>query len=95
MNDKTPTDYCMVSKYQIGDRMVSLKAKALYVALCCWSPDIDCSIKNLAEELGIGKESVSQLLKELEELGYVERNKVQGPNGTVTEYLIFPKSSFD
>ncbi len=88
MDDKASSDYCLISKTLIEDRLVSLKAKGMYAVLCCWPKGYDCSIRNLTDELGIGKESASRLLKELTDLGYIEKNGV-------TEYRIFPKSSYD
>ncbi len=93
MDDKTSIDYCLVSKTLIEDRLVSPKAKALYAILCNWPQGYDCSLKNLSDEMRIGKESVSDLLQELEELGYVERNRIRGPDGKygTTKYRVFTK----
>ena len=96
MNDESSADYCLVSKTLIEDRLVSAKAKAMYAVLC-WCPQgFDCSIKNLAEILGVGNETATQLLNELEEIGYIERNRKRNSNGTygVTEYRVFPRSTF-
>jgi len=95
VDDKILIDYCLVSKTLIEDRLVSPKAKALYAILCNWPHGYDCSLKNLSDEMRSGKESVSDLLKELEELGYVERNRIRGPDGRydITKYSVFTKPS--
>ena len=96
MNDESSADYCLVSKNLIEDRLVSAKAKAMYAVLCWCPQEFDCSISNLAEVLGVGKETAAHLLKELEEIGYIERNRKKSPNGetTITEYDVFPRSTF-
>ncbi len=95
MCDSYSSDYCLVSKALIEDRLISAKAKAVYAALCCWPQGYECSINNLSDTLGVGKESVSHLLKELEDYGYIERDRIRGPDGRydTTQYRVFPKSN--
>lgn len=94
MHEEIRTDYCLVSRDLIENRLVSVKAKGVYAVLCCWRQDFNCSAENLADELGIGKESASRLIKELEEFGYVERERIRGPDGrSRTAYKVFPKST--
>ena len=83
----TSADYCMVSRSLIEDRLVSPKAKAMYAVLCC-SPDLDRSYDTLAEILGISKASALKLIKELEEIGYIERIKTQAND---TSYKVNPR----
>ena len=63
MEDNLSPDYCLISKTLIEDRFVSAKAKTVYATLCCWPQGYNCSISNLSDALGVGKESVSSLLK--------------------------------
>ena len=95
MCDSYSSDYCLVSKALIEDRLISAKAKAVYAALCCCPQGYECSINNLSDTLGVGKESVSHLLKELEDYGYIERDRIRGPDGRydTTQYRVFPKSN--
>lgn len=95
MEDNLSPDYCLISKTLIEDRFVSAKAKTVYATLCCWPQGYNCSISNLSDALGVGKESVSSLLKELEDKGYIERNRIRGPDGRydITQYHIFPRST--
>ncbi len=91
MDNKSMFDYCLVSKTLIEDRLVSPKAKALYAILCNWPQGYECSIGNLSDEMRLGKKSISNLLKELEKLGYIEQNKIRGSDGRyeVTNYRVF------
>lgn len=93
IDDKILIDYCLVSKTLIEDRLVSPKAKALYAILCNWPQGYDCSLNNLSDEMRTGKDSVSNLLKELEDYGYIERNRIRGPDGKYdsTKYQVFTK----
>ncbi len=93
VNDSS-ADYCLVSRALIEDRLVSVKAKAMYAVLC-WCPQgFDCSTKNLSEILGVRREIASRLLTELEDIGYIERMQTSGSDGKnkITEYRIYPRS---
>ncbi len=90
MHDVTLTDYCQISKTLIEDRLVSPKAKAMYAVLCSCPQGFDCSIKNLSEVLGVGPDLGSRLIKELEEIGYIERRT----ENKSTKYHIHPSPRF-
>ena len=88
----TSADYCLVSRSLIEDRLVSAKAKAMYAVLCC-SPELDHSYDNLADILRISKASASKLIRELEDIGYIEHIKIQSQDAKhdITSYKINPR----
>ena len=90
MHDVTLTDYCLISKTLIEDRLVTPKAKAMYAVLCWCPPGFNCSFKNLSEVLGVRPEVASQLIKELEDNGYIERRE----NSKPIRYHVHPSPRF-
>ena len=96
MDNEPSADYCLVSKTLLEDRLLSVKAKAMYAVLCCCSPEFDCSNDKLSEILGVSIASASKLIKELEEFGYIKRELIRNPNGihAITIYHVSPTPSF-
>lgn len=88
MEDEMSADYCLVSKTLIEDRLITPKAKAMYVVLCSRAEGFNCTNKNLADVLDINTETASKLLKELEDYGYVTKESGR-------KYLVHPRSIYE
>ncbi len=96
MSDDPDIEYCLVSKELIEDRMVSAKAKAMYALLCSFPQGTNYSLSILAEKLNMRRETAARLIKELEELGYIESSRARGTGGRTVyvDYQIHPRSTF-
>ena len=83
-------DYTVMSNYHLRDRSLSLKAKGLLSLMLSLPEDWDYTMKGLARICKDGIDSISGGIRELEEHGYVIRQRVRNPNGQLgaIEYTI-------
>lgn len=88
---KKNQNYTVMSNYHLKDKNISLKAKGLLSVILALPEDWNYSIRGLSAILMEGVTAVSNILKELETAGYIERNLVRGENGKIkdTEYIIY------
>ena len=83
-------DYTVMSNYHLRDRSLSLKAKGLLSLMLSLPEDWDYTMKGLARICKDGIDSISGGIRELEEHGYLIRERVRGANGQLgsIEYTI-------
>lgn len=84
-------NYTVMSNYHFREKSMSLKAKGLLSMMLSLPPDWDYSVEGLITLSSDGETSVRSGLKELEEFGYLKRQrvyvegKIAGVNYTVYE----------
>lgn len=86
---KQETGYTQIKNSVILDKGLSLKAKGLYTYLFSKPDDWDFAYNRIAEELGEGQKTIRAGLKELEDIGYLQR--VKRGTGRVDYYLNYDK----
>ena len=83
-------DYTVMSNYHLRNKELSLKAKGLLSLMLSLPENWDYTTKGLAHICKDGVDSICAGIKELEQHGYVTRNRVRNDKGqlTETEYTI-------
>ena len=83
-------DYTMMSNHHLRDKSLSLKAKGLLSLMLSLPEEWDYTTKGLARICKDGVDSICAGVRELEEHGYVIRQRVRNPNGQLgaIEYTI-------
>ena len=83
-------DYTVMSNHHLRDRSLSLKAKGLLSLMLSLPEEWDYTTKGLAQICKDGVDSICAGVRELEEHGYVIRQRVRNPNGQLgaIEYTI-------
>ena len=83
-------DYTVMSNHHLRDMSLSLKAKGLLSLMLSLPEDWDYTMKGLARICKDGIDSISGGIRELEEHGYLIRERVRGANGQLgsIEYTI-------
>ena len=83
-------DYTVMSNHHLRDRSLSLKAKGLLSLMLSLPEEWDYTTKGLARICKDGVDSICAGVRELEEHGYVIRQRVRNPNGQLgaIEYTI-------
>ena len=83
-------DYTVMSNYHLRDMSLSLKAKGLLSLMLSLPENWDYTMKGLARICKDGIDSISGGIRELEEHGYLIRERVRGANGQLgsIEYTI-------
>ena len=79
-------NYTVMSNYHLQDRRLSLKAKGLLSYMLSLPDDWDYSLKGLTIGCKDGLDSVHTAVLELEEHGYVRRQKVRNAKGQIIDY---------
>ncbi len=79
-------NYTVMSNYHLQDRRLSLKAKGLLSYMLSLPDDWDYSLKGLTTGCRDGLDSVRTAVLELEEHGYVRRQKVRNTKGQIIDY---------
>ena len=79
-------NYTVMSNYHLQDRRLSLKAKGLLSYMLSLPDDWDYSLKGLTTGCRDGLDSVRTAVLELEEHGYVRRQKVRNAKGQIIDY---------
>lgn len=90
--DKT-RDYTVMSNHHLRNTELSLKAKGLLSLMLSLPDNWDYTTKGLARICKDGVDSICAAVRELEEHGYVIRERVRGANGQLgsIEYTILEK----
>jgi len=85
--------YTIMANYHLRDRRLSLKAKGLLSMIFSLPPDWDMSVEGLAYISSECRGTIGRIIKELEEAGYVTRQRERRPDGTLggTNYYISQK----
>ena len=83
-------DYTVMSNHHLRDMSLSLKAKGLLSLMLSLPENWDYTMKGLARICKDGIDSISGGIRELEEHGYLIRERVRGENGQLgsIEYTI-------
>ena len=83
-------DYTVMSNHHLRDRSLSLKAKGLLSLMLSLPEEWDYTTKGLARICKDGVDSICAGVRELEEHGYVIRQRVRNTNGQLgaIEYTI-------
>ena len=86
-------NYTTIGKYHLREKDMSLKAKGLLSQMLSLPENWDYSITGLTKINKESKDTISSVLKELEEFGYLKRNQLKDEFGKFTdvEYLIYEK----
>lgn len=92
--DKT-RDYTVMSNHHLRNTELSLKAKGLLSLMLSLPDNWDYTTKGLARICKDGVDSICAAVRELEEHGYVIRERVRGANGQLgsIEYTILEQPS--
>lgn len=89
---KLNVPFAQVPNELLCDKNISLKAKGLWAYIQSKPNDYDFSSERIVEETKEEVRGIQNTLKELEEAGYLKRDRQQ--NGKVDYVLIFPICSF-
>lgn len=83
-------DYTVMSNHHLRDMSLSLKAKGLLSLMLSLPENWDYTMKGLSRICKDGIDSISGGIRELEEHGYLTRERVRGANGQLgsIEYTI-------
>lgn len=84
-------NYTTMSNYNLRDKQLSLKAKGL-LSFCLSLPDTwDYSIMGLTAVCKEGRDCIMSTLQELEDLGYLRRERTRNADGTLAgaDYVIY------
>ena len=86
-------DYTVMSNHHLRDKSLSLKAKGLLSLMLSLPEEWDYTTKGLARICKDGVDSICAGVRELEEHGYVIRQRVRNANGQLgaIEYTILEK----
>lgn len=84
-------NYTVMSNHHLRDKSLSLKAKGLLSLMLSLPEDWDYTTKGLARICRDGVDSIRSAVQELEQRGYVVRNRVRNGKGQLgeMEYTIF------
>ena len=84
-------DYIVMAKFHLKDTSLSLKAKGLLSMMLSLPDEWNYTTRGLAAICKEGVESISSGLKELENAGYIVRNRLRDDKGRITdtEYIIY------
>ncbi|MFV0519669.1 MAG: DUF6017 domain-containing protein [Lachnospirales bacterium] len=92
-------NFTVMSNYHLKDTTLSLKAKGLLSLMLSLPENWDYTINGLATICKDGVDSIKATVKELEENGYIHRERIRNEKGhlTGTEYTIYeePKTIID
>ncbi len=85
--------FTQVPNYIIDkDKRLSWKAKGLYLYLVSRPDGWDYYVQDIINRSKDGKDAVKSGLKELEEYGYLKREKVQNEKGQFGKYIYLLKA---
>jgi hypothetical protein len=84
-------NYTVMSNYHLKDRNLSLKSKGLLSVILSLPDEWNYTTRGLASICKEGVDCISASLRELETVGYLERNQLRDNRGRITdtEYIIY------
>lgn len=88
---KKTRDYTVMSNHHLRNHNLTLRAKGLLSLMLSLPESWDYSLQGLAQITKEGVSAVTTAMKELEQEGYVIRNRIRNEKGqlTDTEYIIY------
>ncbi len=86
-------DYTVMANHHLKNRKLTLKAKGLLSVMLSLPDTWDFTLSGLASINREGKDAIREAIKELENEGYVIRNRIRDERGLLrgTEYVIYEK----
>lgn len=85
-------DYTVLSNHHLKNKNLSLKAKGLLSVMLSLPDNWDYSISGLVAISKEGKTSIRATIQELEENGYIQRNRTHDEKGRISyEYIVYEK----
>lgn len=85
-------DFTVMSNYHLQDKKLSLKAKGLLSYMLSLPDDWDYSLRGLCAICLEGEKAIRNTLKELEDKGYLYREKINGIQGRFDyDYYIYER----
>jgi len=87
-------NYTVMGNFHLKDANLSLKAKGLLSIMLSLPDEWNYSTRGLAAICKEGVYAVGNILKELEQAGYIIRRQIRGANGRIcdTEYTIYEQA---
>ena len=84
-------NYTVMSNYHLKDKNLSLKSKGLLSVILSLPDEWNYTTRGLASICKEGVDCISASLRELETVGYLERNQLRDERGRITdtEYIIY------
>jgi hypothetical protein len=84
-------NYTVMSNYHLKDKNLSLKSKGLLSVILSLPDEWNYTTRGLASICKEGVDCISTSLRELESVGYLERNQLRDDRGRITdtEYIIY------
>lgn len=84
-------DYTVMSNHHLRDAGLSLKSKGLLSMMLSLPEDWNYTTRGLAKICKEGTDSIGSALKELEQAGYIVRNRLRDSKGKIVdvEYVIY------
>lgn len=83
-------NYTVMSNHHLVNKELSLKAKGLFSYMLSRPDDWDFTLEGLASNSKECRDTIGEIVKELERFGYVERRRIRNEEGHLkeTEYII-------
>lgn len=78
-------DYTVMVNHHLRNTKLSLKAKGLLSLMISLPEDWDYTTRGLARICKVGVDSICSAVNELEELGYVIRERIRNAKGQLTD----------
>lgn len=84
-------DYTVMSNHHLRNAELSLKSKGLLSMMLSLPEDWNYTTRGLAKICKEGTDSIGSALKELEQAGYIVRNRLRDSKGKIVdvEYVIY------
>ena len=84
-------NYTTIGKYHLKEKDMSLKAIGLLSIMLSLPEDWDYSVNGLSSIRKESRNTINEILKELEKFGYLQRTRLRDSKGKITdvEYLIY------
>jgi len=81
-------NYTVMSNYHLKDKNLTLKSKGLLSLILSLPEEWNYTTRGLAAICKEGVDCIGASLRELEDTGYINRNKLRDNNGRITDTKI-------
>lgn len=90
---KNKIEYAAIPKEYLKDKNLSIKAKGLLTIIYTLPDEWDYNMKGLQKVSNLTEKTTRNLIKEIEEAGYIHISKSQDKKGRFKyTYIVFPES---
>lgn len=87
---KNQIEYASIPKYYLRDKRLSLKAKGLLTIIYTLPQEWNYNMQGLCKITGLSLKQIRTIIKELEEMHYIDRQRKQDERGKfIYQYFIF------